>query len=155
MPTADAILLDETYALVTLSPSKILTIRVKKGVSLQDFKFAHEHALLFAKRENVRQIIIDESDLEQIGYRARAWLIFKQIPKVFMEFGLNMQVAVVRPSIGLTGLGNKALSLAYEKIKSNFRVEFFTQKEAAQYWIEHLPQVPSSQLNASNSSEEK
>ncbi len=133
--TNEIILLEEPYARVSLNSQKVLTIRVKKGVSPEDFMFAHEHALLFAKRERVHQIIIDESDLERIGYKARAWLLFKQIPKVFMEFGFNMQIAVVRPSNRLTGIGNKALSVATDKLRSRFKLEFFEEEGQAKNWI--------------------
>lgn len=129
------ILLQENHAQVFYDENQeFIEIRIREGISKQDYQFAYEHALTAAKENKVKKFLINEG-ISSSSYSLKTWFAVQFLPRFFAKLGLGVQLAVVRRKNKITSLSSKVVERAQNALKAKFKLDFFEDDEKAVDWL--------------------
>ncbi|MEM1135488.1 MAG: hypothetical protein AAGI07_06570 [Bacteroidota bacterium] len=115
-----------------------LSIMLKGDIGFSAFRFAYEHLLAFAKRENIHKIIINHIALGKTSLRTKTWFAAVMIPQLFTKLGFRLQVAIMVKPTKYIDSKTKIIISQFKNISKNVKIAPFEHLEEAYKWFEEL-----------------
>lgn len=115
-----------------------LAIAVTGDVDFSAYKFAYEHLLDFAKRENIHKILIDHTDIGKTSLRTKSWYAAVFIPQLFAKLGFNIQIAAMVKPTKYVDSKTKIFISQFKNISKKVKIAPFEYKKDAYQWFETL-----------------
>ncbi|UZR93751.1 hypothetical protein [Chondrinema litorale] len=115
-----------------------LSICLEGDIDYSAFKFAYDHMLDFAVRENVHRLILDHTKLGKSSLRTKSWFAAVMIPKIFAKLGFKLQVAIMVPPTKYIDSKTKILISQFKNISKNVKIAPFEHVEEAYDWFSNI-----------------
>lgn len=118
-----------TNGTVELIDDEILYIIFKGNISDDDYKEIWQTGVDKAVEYNVERFVFDQSNIGQVSFKARGWVILKMLPTIKKELGSGLKIGVISSKDLVNKSGVKYLVGMFEKmagLKVNFYPDFDT-----------------------------
>jgi hypothetical protein len=112
----------------------IVLIKFHGVIADEDYKQAWRDAVEVTFEFGAEKIIIDQSGVEQVGLKARAWVVMKIYPQIKRDLSPDLAVAVITSSDTQQRSGVQYLIKAAQAI-SGYSIAIVPDQAAAVAWL--------------------
>lgn len=113
-----------------ITPQNILYIKFEGNISDEDYKEIWGNGVEKAVELNIEKFVFDQSEIGQVSFKARGWVILKMLPKIKKELGSGLKVGVVSAKDLVNKSGVKYLVGMFKKM-AGLNVTFFNDYDTA------------------------
>ena len=115
---------------VELLNDKILFVKFEGNISDDDYKEIWETGVDKAVELGLEHFIFDQSQIGQVSFKARGWVILKMLPRIKKELPKGLKIGVVSSKDLVNKSGVKYLVGMFEKM-AGLNVNFFPDYDTA------------------------
>jgi hypothetical protein len=115
-----------------------LSITIDGDIDFSAYRFAYDHLLNFAVREQIHKILIDHTELGKTSLRTKSWYAAVFVPQLFSKLGFNLQIAVMVKPTKYVDSKTKIFISQFKNISKKVKIAPFEYKEEAYQWFQSL-----------------
>ena len=93
-----------------------------------------------AFEKGVEKLLIDQTEIGNVSFSARAWVMVKMYPKIKRELSPDMVGAMISSANVVHRTGLQYLVKAFQKV-SGYKVEFYENYHDAREWLNYINQA--------------
>ena len=116
------------------SKQHIVLMKFHGVIADEDYKQIWQDAVEVTFDYGIEKIIIDQSKVEQVGLRSRAWVVMNVYPQIKRDLSPDLAVAVIATSDKKQRSGVHYLIKAARAI-SGYHIDFHETVESAIKWL--------------------
>ena len=113
-----------------IDPHNILYINFQGNIDDDDYKEIWETGVDKAVELDIKKFIFDQSNIGQVSFKARGWVILKMLPRIKKEFDSDLKVGIVSAKDLVNKSGVKYLVGMFKKM-AGIDVEFYNDIDSA------------------------
>lgn len=115
----------------------ILLMKFIGAMSDDEYKQIWHTAFDQCFEKGINKLIIDQSNIGNVSFSARAWVMVKMYPKIKRELSPDIKGAIISSSHVVHRTGVHYLVKAFQKV-SGFKIEFHEDYESATAWLNQI-----------------
>ncbi|MGB0521609.1 MAG: hypothetical protein ACPGJS_01555 [Flammeovirgaceae bacterium] len=120
--------------------SHILLMKLMGDMTDEQYKESWKRSFQITYEKGIEKLIIDQREIGNVSFAARAWVMVKMYPKIKKELSPNLMGAIISSSHIIHRSGVQYLVKAFQRV-SGYQIKFQDSYESSITWLNEVERL--------------